>query len=87
MEKECRVRWGILGVSSFAMEEIVPALSHAQISSLGAIASRDLAKAQKAANQASNPQAYSLKSRRLIQIEVIYDSLESPARSMVNPSC
>ncbi len=77
MEKECSVRWGILGVSSFAMEEIVPALSHAQVSSLGAIASRDLAKAQKAANEASIPQAYGSYEELLADpdIEVIYNPL------------
>jgi predicted dehydrogenase len=53
-----RVRWGVLGVAKIAVEKVIPAMQRSQYSSVTAIASRDLSKAQRAAAALNIPKAY-----------------------------
>jgi predicted dehydrogenase len=53
-----KVRWGILGVAKIATEKVIPAMQRGQWSDVTAIASRDLAKARRAATALGIPKAY-----------------------------
>ena len=52
-----KVKWGILGTSNFAQTKVIPAMLKASHTELVAIASRDLSKAQAAANKFGLPKA------------------------------
>jgi predicted dehydrogenase len=72
-----KVRWGVLGVANIAMKKVIPAMQKGQYCEIRAIASRDLAKAQRAAEQLQIPQAYGSYAELLAdrQIEAIYNPL------------
>jgi predicted dehydrogenase len=53
-----KIRWGILGVAGIATRRVIPAMQRGQFSSVVAIASRDLSKAQQAAAALNIPKAY-----------------------------
>jgi predicted dehydrogenase len=53
-----KLRWGILGVAGIATRKVVPAMQKGQWSTVTAIASRDLGKAQRAAATFNIPKAY-----------------------------
>jgi predicted dehydrogenase len=53
-----KIRWGILGVARIATEKVIPAMQRGQWSVVTAIASRDLAKARRAAAALGIPKAY-----------------------------
>jgi predicted dehydrogenase len=53
-----KVRWGVLGVAGIATRKVIPAMQAGQWSTVSAIASRDLAKAQQAAASLGIPKAY-----------------------------
>ena len=53
-----KVRWGILGVANIAVKKVIPGMQQAQSAEIVAIASRDLAKAQAAAEKLSIPTAF-----------------------------
>ena len=53
-----KIRWGILGVARIATEKVIPAMQRGQWSVVTAIASRDLAKARRAAAALGIAKAY-----------------------------
>ena len=53
-----KIRWGILGVAGIATRRVIPAMQQGQWSTVTAIASRDLTKAQEAAAALNIPNAY-----------------------------
>jgi predicted dehydrogenase len=53
-----KIRWGILGVARIATEKVIPAMQRGHWSVVTAIASRDLAKARRAAAALGLPKAY-----------------------------
>ncbi len=72
-----KIRWGILGVSHFAVSKTIPAFQKCSLSEVAAIASRDLAKAQSAARALGIPHAYGSYEELLADpdIDAIYNPL------------
>ena len=72
-----KVRWGVLSTSNFAQTKVIPAMLKAEHTELVAIASRDLAKAQAAANKFGLPKAYGSYEELLADpdIDVIYNPM------------
>ena len=72
-----KVKWGILGVANIAVKKVVPAMQVGQWSEITAIASRDLGKAQSAAQQLGIPKAYGSYEELIAdpEIEAIYNPL------------
>ncbi len=72
-----KVKWGILGVAGIAVRKVIPAMQLGQWSEITAIASRDLAKAQAAAQQLDIPRAYGSYEELLAdpEIEAVYNPL------------
>jgi predicted dehydrogenase len=72
-----KVRWGVLGVANIAVKKVIPAMQLGEWSEVSAIASRDLAKAQQAAEQLRIPKAYGSYEELLADrdIEAIYNPL------------
>ncbi|WP_134698710.1 Gfo/Idh/MocA family protein [Ammoniphilus sp. YIM 78166] len=54
-----KLRWGILGCAQIAINDVIPAIQQSEWGEVAAIASRDEAKAKKAAEALSIPKAYS----------------------------
>ncbi len=52
------VRWGILGAAGIALRKVVPGMRESALAQVVAIASRDISKAQAAANDLGIPRAY-----------------------------
>jgi predicted dehydrogenase len=52
------LRWGVLSTAKIGLKNVIPAMQRGQFTSVNAIASRDLAKAQKAATALGIPTAY-----------------------------
>src|SRR5438270_6636485 len=53
-----KIRWGILGVARIATVRVIPAMQKGKLTQVAAIASRDAAKAEKAAEELCIPKAY-----------------------------
>src|SRR6187431_2177297 len=53
-----KLRWGVLGVARIATEKVIPAMQRGELSTVTAIASRDLEKARGAAARLGIPKAY-----------------------------
>ena len=53
-----KVNWGILSTAYIGIDCIIPAMKDCEFGIITAIASRDLAAAQKVANQFAIPKAY-----------------------------
>src|ERR1700690_275259 len=53
-----KIRWGILSTADIGIRKVIPAMQQGRYSSVDAIASRDLAKAQEAATALDIPTAY-----------------------------
>jgi predicted dehydrogenase len=53
-----QVRWGVLSTANIGLEKVVPAMQAGQYCRIEAIASRDLARAQAAAEQLGIPKTY-----------------------------
>ena len=72
-----KLRWGIIGVSNFAVRKIVPAMRGCEHSELAAIASRDAARAKEAAATLEIPKSYGSYEELLADpdIDVIYNPL------------
>ncbi len=72
-----KVKWGVLGVAKIATEKVIPAMQRGEISEIAAIASRDLHKAQAAAERLNIPDAYGSYEELLAdpRIEAIYNPL------------
>ena len=56
MEK--KIKWGILGAATIALEQVIPALKKSKHSELLAIASRNIEKAREAAKSSQIPKYY-----------------------------
>jgi predicted dehydrogenase len=72
-----KVSWGILGVADIAVKRVIPAMQLGEWSQIVAIASRDLSKAQQAAEQLGIPKAYGSYEDLLAdpEVEAIYNPL------------
>ena len=72
-----KVKWGVIGVANIAVRKVIPAMQAGQWSRIEAIASRDLAKAQRVAEQLGIPRAYGSYEELLADsdIEAIYNPL------------
>jgi predicted dehydrogenase len=72
-----KVVWGVLGVSHFALMAAIPAMRQADLVELRGLASRSLAKAQKAAAEQGVPRAYGSYEELLAdpEIEAVYNPL------------
>ena len=77
MAAQRKVKWGVLGVANIAVHKVIPAMQMGEWSEVSAIASRDLAKAEKAAQALGIPKAYGSYEALLgdPQIEAIYNPL------------
>ncbi len=72
-----KVRWGVLGAASIAIRKVIPAMQQGEWSETVAIASRDLARAEKAARSFGIPKAYGSYQELLDDpdVEAIYNPL------------
>jgi predicted dehydrogenase len=77
MATQRKVRWGVLGAASIAVRKVIPAMQLGEWSEISAIASRDLGRAQKAAETLGIPKTYGSYDELLAdpQIEAIYNPL------------
>jgi predicted dehydrogenase len=71
------VRWGILGTANIALAKVIPAMQRSPWCEITAIASRDLAKAKRAAGELNIPHAYGSYEELLADnaVEAIYNPL------------
>src|SRR5690242_12084559 len=53
-----KIRWGVLGAARIATVKVIPAMQKGKLADVTAIASRDHAKAEKAAEELGIPKAY-----------------------------
>ncbi|MGA2428258.1 MAG: Gfo/Idh/MocA family oxidoreductase, partial [Candidatus Acidiferrum sp.] len=58
MAKLGKVKWGVLGVASIAVRKVIPGMQAGEWSEIAAIASRDLAKGQTAAQKLGIAKVY-----------------------------
>ena len=72
-----KIRWGVLGAARIATEKVIPAMQRGQWSEVTAIASRDPAKAQRAAATLGIPKAYGSYDELLADpdVDAIYNPL------------
>jgi predicted dehydrogenase len=72
-----KLRWGVLGVANIAVVKVIPAMQRGQWSEIAGIASRDLAKAQRAAAKLGIPKVYGSYEALLADpnIDAIYNPL------------
>ena len=71
------VRWGVLGAANIALSKVIPAMQHSSHTPVVAIASRDLAKAQRAADTLGISRAYGSYEELIADpdVEAIYNPL------------
>lgn len=53
-----KIRWGVLSTATIGLKKVIPGMQKCQLASVDAIASRELAPAQKAATELGIPKAY-----------------------------
>jgi predicted dehydrogenase len=72
-----KVKWGVLGVAKIAVEKVIPAMQHGEVSEIAAIASRDLAKARAAADKLGIARAFGAYEDLIAdrEIEAVYNPL------------
>ena len=72
-----KIRWGVLGVARIATVRVIPAMQLGQLCEVAAIASRDHARAEKAAEELGIPKAYGSYEELLADpdIDAIYNPL------------
>jgi predicted dehydrogenase len=72
-----KLRWGVLSTAAIGLKKVIPAMQHGEHTQVMAIASRDLAKAQRAAAGLSIPRAYGSYQELLAdaEIDAIYNPL------------
>jgi len=72
-----KVKWGVLGAASIATRKVIPGMQKGEWSEIVGIASRDLAKAQKAARESGIAKAYGSYEELLrdSEIEAVYNPL------------
>src|ERR1700721_2900730 len=77
MNKNKKVTWGVLGVANIAMKKVLPAMQRGEWCQIVAIASRDLKKAEQAAEQLGIGKAFGSYEELLAdpEIEAIYNPL------------
>ena len=77
MTMQRKVRWGVLGAASIATRKVIPGMQVGEWSDVAAIASRDLIKAERAAEKLGIPKAYGSYEQLLADptIEAIYNPL------------
>ena len=75
--KRDKVKWGVLGAASIATRKVIPGMQQGEWSEVGAIASRDLRKAEAAAEKLGIAKAYGSYEELLAdgEIEAIYNPL------------
>ena len=68
------VNWGVLGCASIAINRVIPGMANARLTTLGAVASRTLSKAEAVAAQFDVPKAYGSYDALLAdpEIEAVY---------------
>jgi predicted dehydrogenase len=72
-----RVRWGVLSTAAIGIQKVIPGMQKGELCDVAAIASRDLRKAEVAAQQLGLPKAYGSYEELLAdpQIDAIYNPL------------
>ncbi len=72
-----KVKWGVLGVANIAVEKVIPAMQRGEASEIAAIASRDRARANEAAEKLGIGRAYGSYEELLADpaIEAVYNPL------------
>jgi predicted dehydrogenase len=77
MAKQGKVKWGVLGAASIAVRKVIPGMQAGEWSEIAAIASRDLAKGQAAAQTLGIAKVYGSYEELLADpdIEAIYNPL------------
>jgi predicted dehydrogenase len=72
-----KVRWGVLGVANIAVKKVIPAMQRGEWCEVSALASRDAAKAERAARELGVPKAYGSYEELLAdpEIEAVYNPL------------
>src|SRR5437763_11624868 len=72
-----KAKWGVLGVAGIAVKKVIPAMQKGEWSEIAAIASRELSKAEKTAQQLGIPKAYGSYEELLAdpEIEAVYNPL------------
>src|ERR1700691_2207526 len=72
-----KLRWGVLSTAAIGLKKVLPAMQQGQYTTVTAIASRDLAKAQRAASALGIAKAYGSYEELLAdpEIEAIYNPL------------
>ena len=72
-----KVRWGVLGVANIAVKQVIPAMQLGGWSEIAAISSRDIEKAERAAQTLGIPKAYGSYEELLHddEIEAVYNPL------------
>jgi predicted dehydrogenase len=77
MTTKRKVKWGVLGVANIAVRKVIPGMQIGDWCDVAAIASRDLRKAERAAEQLGIPKAYGSYEELLAdsEIEAVYNPL------------
>jgi len=72
-----QLRWGVLSTAAIGLKHVIPAMQQSQLTTIAAIASRDLAKAREAAREHGIPKAYGSYEELLADpaIDAIYNPL------------
>jgi predicted dehydrogenase len=72
-----KLRWGVLSTAGIGLKHVIPAMQQSQLTTIAAIASRDLAKARQAAAKHGIPKAYGSYEELLAdpEIDAIYNPL------------
>ncbi len=72
-----KIRWGILGVAAIAVKKVIPGMQRSSSLEVAGIASRNIARARQAAEQAGIPKAYGSYEELLAdpEIDVVYNPL------------
>ncbi len=71
------MKWGVLGVAKIGVEKVIPAMQRGEVSTVAAIASRDISKARAAAERLGIGRAYGAYEELLAdpEIEAVYNPL------------
>jgi len=72
-----KLRWGVLSTANIGLKKVIPGMQLGQYTSVSAIASRDIAKAERAASKLGIPKAYGSYEELLSdpEIDAIYNPL------------
>jgi predicted dehydrogenase len=72
-----KVRWGVLGAANIAVKKVIPAMQRGEWSEVSAIASRDIERARRAAEQLGIPKVYGSYEELLAdaEVEAVYNPL------------